>query len=113
MRHRLIVLLLAPLVWAAHFLACYVLVSLACAYGFGGVRTGIGVLTLLALALIGWHAMSNYREWMDARRVGPVYRPDADIRIFFSLNAMLLCAVSAVALVWVAVPAAMLPACAA
>lgn len=106
---RLTSLVAAPLIWAAHFLFCYVLVSLACAYGFGGTGIGIALATLVALALIGCIALANYRKW---RRIRQAKTPGTDIGSFFSLNSMLLCAVSAVALIWVAYPAAVLPACA-
>lgn len=112
-RDHLLSLLSAPLVWAGHFLLCYMAVSLACATsadGALGVTAMIAALTLAALVLLAWIAWLNYRKWMDARRG---YRPDADTQNFFSLNAMLLCAVSAVALIWVAAPAAILPPCAA
>lgn len=106
---RLTSLVAAPLIWAAHFLFCYVLVSLACAYGFGGTGIGIALATVIALALIGYTALANYRKW---RRAQQAKTPGTDIGIFFSLNSMLLCTVSAIALVWVAYPAAMLPVCA-
>lgn len=108
-RDRLTSLIAAPVIWAAHFLFCYILVSLDCAYGFPGVYLAIGAATLLALALIGWIAWANYRKWLAARGTG---QPGSDVGRFFSLNSMLLCVVSAVSLVWVAFPAVLLPTCA-
>lgn len=111
-RDHLLSLVSAPLIWALHFLSCYVLVSLSCAFGFGGVGIGIGIVTLAALALIGAIGLANYRTWKQSRSViRHTAVPDAQVRAFFSLNAMMLCALSAVALIWVAVPAAMLPPC--
>ena len=109
-RGHLLSLVGAPLIWGMHLLICYVLVSLACAFGFGGVHVGIGIVTLAALALLGWTGLANYRKWKEARRTN---HPDADIQVFFSLNAMMLSVVSAAALIWVAVPSTMLPPCAA
>lgn len=109
-RNHLLSLVSAPLIWAGHFLLCYLLVSLACALGMPGAKAGIAMFTLLALALIGFSAWSNYRKWKFSRHGGT---PDAPLHTFFALNAMMLCAMSAVALVWVAFPAALLPVCAA
>ena len=59
----------APVVWALHFLACYVGAAVFCAkqemldLDFSAVRVGIGLVTLLARALItrsGWLA---WRQW--------------------------------------------------
>lgn len=109
-RNHLLSLISAPLIWAAHFLLCYVLVSLACALGLPGVRTGIAIVTAVALALIGFAAWTNLRKWVQARHTPT---PDAPLAAFFALNALLLCGMSALALVWVAAPSAMLPLCAA
>ena len=48
----------APVVWALHFLVCYVGAAIYCAkqdavdFGFGVVRAGIGAVTIAALAMI-------------------------------------------------------------
>lgn len=112
----------APIVWAAHFVACYVLVSLACAYGFGRVGTGIAVLTLAALGLIGYSTLANWRKWkrMQAREPRPSSsapglssdKTAVDTSRFFALTSAMLGILSAVALIWVAFPAAILPPCA-
>lgn len=109
-RNHLLSLVGAPLVWAAHFLACYLLVSLACTLALPGADTGIAVATALALAVLALAGGSNFRKWSSARRAGT---PDAPLQAFFALNAMLLCALSALALSWVAFPALVLPVCAA
>ncbi|HZW22716.1 hypothetical protein [Noviherbaspirillum sp.] len=109
-RNHLLSLIAAPLIWAAHFLACYLFVSIACALAVPGARTGIAAATTLALALIAVSAWSNYRKWSAVRRSNA---PDAPTHAFFALNAMMLAAMSALALSWVAFPALMLPVCAA
>lgn len=109
-RDTLLSLFSAPLIWTAHFVLCYGLVSLACAYGFPGARIGVGLLTVIALALLGAVAWFNLAKW---RAVRHSKAPDAGMQAFFALNSLMLCGLSAVALVWVALPAALLPTCAA
>lgn len=109
-RNHLLSLVSAPIIWAAHFLGCYVLVSIACTLGLAGARTGLALLTVLALALIAHAGWSNYRKWSRARHAATA---DAPLDTFFALNAMMLCAMSALALAWVAFPSLMLPVCAA
>lgn len=109
-RNHPLSLVAAPVIWGTHFLASYSLVSLACALGFPGMRTGIAVLTGLALALLAFAGWSNYRKWSAVRHAGT---QDAPMEAFFALNAMLLCAMSALALSWIAFPALLLPLCAA
>lgn len=121
--NRLTSLVSAPVIWSVHFVACYVLVSLACAYGFGGVGTGIAVLTIAALAMLAYVARINWHKWNHAQRPShPSQAPRHDsqaehrapeLNSFFSLTSMMLCALSAVALMWVAFPAVLLPDCAA
>ena len=59
----------APLVWAGHFLACYVGAAVYCAKpylfgrGFGAVRGGIALITLAALAAILLSAFLAWRQW--------------------------------------------------
>lgn len=122
-RESLLSMVSSPLIWAAHFLACYVLVSLECAYGFSGARFGIALTTALALALLAWVGLSNWRKWNGARRAhsanlcaAHTHHPDQggnNLGSFFALTSMMLCTLSALALLWVAFPAALLPTCAA
>lgn len=112
----------APVIWAVHFVACYVLVSLACAYGFGGTEIGIALLTGAALAMLAYIALANWRKWKQLRQrcqPNPVQehetgtaKAQSELLAFFSLTSIMLCALSAVALIWVAFPAALLPVCA-
>lgn len=109
-RDTLLSLFASPLIWTAHFVLCYGLVSLACAYGFAGARIGVGLLTVIALALLG--AVAGF-HLAKRRAVRHSKAPDAGMQAFFALNSLMLCGLSAVALVWVALPAALLPTCAA
>lgn len=117
-RDRLLSLVGAPVIWTAHFVVCYVVVSLACAYretapqlfGLNPVDIGVGAATMLGLLLIGYIALLNMRKWQRERS------PKSGVTsmsAFFALTSLLLCALSAVALTWVAFPALILPPCAA
>lgn len=57
---------LAPLVWAVHFVACYAVISLACAKGalaFGPSRAGLLALSAAALVAIAWLGWRSLRQW--------------------------------------------------
>lgn len=111
---RLLTLVSAPLVWIAHFLACYVIVSLACAsqarevrvLGLEIVALGVAAVTLVAGALIIGVAVASWRRWR--RPPGP----DPDIDRFLAVSTLLLCAISLLAMLWVAFPTSILPTCA-
>jgi hypothetical protein len=71
MRESLWMLAASPMVWAAHFLLSYVTASVWCAKfaepgdSLSGVRTAIGVYTVLALAAIaavGWRGLRRHRH---------------------------------------------------
>ncbi len=51
-RRAMVLMLAPPTLWALHFLACYLIVSLACAHGAGQgtVRTGIALASVAGLA---------------------------------------------------------------
>ncbi len=100
----------AFVVWSTHFLLCYIAVSLACIYGWSGARLAVAAFTCIALVLLAWMGWRHYRLWQAARRPGAT---DAALPAFLSLVAMMLCALATLALVWVALPAALLPTCAA
>lgn len=118
----LLSLVIAPCIWAVHFLACYMLVALACIYGFSGSDAGVALLTAIALPAIIYIAWLNWKEWKKIRQahdktasaasaIGSDH-DELEIAAFFPLTSLMLCALSIVALVWVAFPAAMLPQCA-
>lgn len=117
-RNSLLSLLSAPVIWGMHFLAVYLTVSLTCAaahtqpllLGLDIVDWGVTLLTLIALALLLYIAVINHAKW---RRAADREAPGAEINRFFSLCSVLLCILSAVAVIWVAFPAYFLPPCAA
>jgi hypothetical protein len=68
--YSLWLLTIAPTIWAAHLLLCYITAAIWCAKfvpyggGLGGVRTAIGWYTAVALggiALIGWEGLRRHR----------------------------------------------------
>ncbi|UVW29270.1 hypothetical protein [Massilia sp. H6] len=111
---RLLTLAGAPLVWMVHFLACYVIVSLACAsslhevrvMGLSAVQLGIAASTLVAGALIVMIAAPRLRDWRHPTG------PDPELSRFFAISTLLLCAISLLSMLWVAFPTSMLPTCA-
>jgi hypothetical protein len=102
-------LIAAPAVWLAHFTAVYVLLSLACRSGAsesgtsGLVQGGVAIATALAVVLlvaIGWRAYSRSRA------------EPRDTDGFIERVTLLAAGLSALATLWVAYPAFVLPACA-
>lgn len=110
-RDHLLSMAAAPIIWAGHFLACYVSAALACALAWSEVRVlgmapalaAMLAATVVALALLGASA---------ARNLEKVRHVHGDqLSGFMALSALLLGLVSVVAVVWVAFPATLLPAC--
>ena len=58
---------LGPLVWAIHFVICYGLSAVWCAKlaeaSIDPLRVGIGGMTVLALAVIGWLGWRSWVQW--------------------------------------------------
>ena len=73
----------APVVWAAHFVICYVLAAVYCAkqpdLGFDAVRLGIAAATAVALCLIVLAAWLAWRQgqWATQRRSSTTVPPQA------------------------------------
>lgn len=91
-------LALAPTLWLAHFLAVYVVATLACEHAAAGAAAA----TALALAAFLAAGIVDYRRWRAWRD---------ETAGFICLASLLLCALSALAALWVAYPALVLPAC--
>ena len=124
-------LALSPMVWALHFLACYVTAAIWCAKSapaatpLGPARVAVAAYTVVALAVIaatGWHA------WRRLRRGGAGGRPprggspppiggphDADTpgdrERFLALATLLLSGLSFVATVFTALAAVFIGDC--
>jgi len=97
-----------PLIWAVHFLFCYIVVSLACAFGMGNPAVSITIVTLIGASLLGLIGLFNARKWRATRNSDD---SAATLDRFLSFNAMVLSVLSLIALIWVAFPTAVLPPC--
>lgn len=98
-----------PLVWAAHFLLCYITVAVWCAkvvareQPLGDVRLWLAAYTAVALALIaflGWRGWRQHRWGQatlphDANSAGDRHR-------FLGFSTLLLCGLSFIAVIYVA-----------
>ncbi|WP_118138492.1 hypothetical protein [Oceanicella sp. SM1341] len=106
----------APALWALHFLACYGLVSLACARGLfpiGATRAGLVGLTLLVLAGIAWLGWRGFRQWdvhSTGRRANPGGHAE-DRHQFLGHAAFLLAIISFIGVIFVSLPLIMLEGC--
>ncbi|WP_181373072.1 hypothetical protein [Massilia glaciei] len=107
-----------PVIWSIHFLFCYVIVSLACTagtkravlFGLSVVEAGVGIATLLAVALLSYIGVISHARW-----IGSAQQASGDGRAerFCGLCTMLLSILSILVVLWVALPVALLPPCAA
>lgn len=109
----------APAVWAAHFLACYVWVAIRCEKAgrdalLGSAQTGVYVLTGLALALIGLNTLRLWRIYARS-----VIDQDFDFdhntpeerHRFLGHVSLMLSVVSAISVIFVAIPAVLVATC--
>jgi Kef-type K+ transport system membrane component KefB len=108
----------APVVWALHFLACYVGAAVFCAkprlFGsdFGSLRIAIGIATALALAVIVIAAVLAWRQWSFGVGDPPHDDPTRSDRLAFQGYAtLLLSGLSFVAVIFTALPALFLQSC--
>ena len=99
----------APVVWALHFLTCYVVAAVWCAKrgdaGFGIVQASIAAATLVALALIVLSSWLAWRQWGFGTQDPPHDDPTAkDRTLFQGFATLLLSGLSFVAVLYVALP---------
>ena len=109
----------APVIWALHFLFCYVYAAIYCAKagrdaGLGGPTLVIVGATAVALMLIG---LASYRLWQVRDRS----LTDNDFEFehnspeerhrFLSHVALMLCLLSAVAVIYLTIPMLYLSSC--
>lgn len=108
----------APIVWALHFLVCYVGAAIYCAkpgllgLDFAAVRLGIGVVTAVALALILLSTLLAWRQWGFGTDDPP--HDDATAlsrRRFQGFATLLLSGLSFVAVIFGGLPALFLTEC--
>lgn len=102
-------LILPPTVWAGHFTFSYVAAAIACARNpqtdLNAVQIAVGLATLVALGAIllsGWQAV---RHWGFGSDLPPHDQAtEEDRQRFLGLSTLLVSALSAIAVVFVALP---------
>lgn len=114
------VMVAAPVVWAAHFLLAYWAGAVWCAKlaeaeSLLPVRLTVGALTVAALAIIGWLAWHARRRYEGELRIEEDLVEDTQVERtrFLGHAALLLCVLSAVGVIFDALPAAVFARCAA
>jgi hypothetical protein len=107
-----------PIVWAVHFLICYVGAAIYCAkpglfdVDFGAVRAGIAAATSLALGAILLSAWLAWRQWGFGADDPPHDDPTRhDRTLFQGFATLLLSGLSFIAVIYVALPALFLTGC--
>ncbi|WP_394892601.1 hypothetical protein ACG873_14550 [Mesorhizobium sp. AaZ16] len=108
----------APVVWALHFLVCYVGAAIYCAkedavaFGFDVLRLGIGAVTAAALAMIVLSAFLAWRQWGFGTYEPPHDDPTPhDRRRFQGFATLLLSGLSFIAVIYTAIAALMISGC--
>ncbi|KSV78160.1 hypothetical protein IB277_22285 [Ensifer sp. ENS07] len=111
-------LLTAPLIWAVHFLACYVGAAIFCAkpqlFGgdFASLQLGIAIVTLVALFSIALSAFLAWRQWGFGAHDPPHDDPTRHDRLLFQgFATLLLSCLSFAAVVMTALPALFVSGC--
>lgn len=108
-------LIAPPTVWALHFLFCYVAGAIICAKApaaLGELRLAIAAATLLALGLILAAGVQAHRHWGFGSDMPPHDQPtDEDQQHFLGFATLLLCALSAIAVLFGAMPALFIAEC--
>ncbi|KQW55623.1 hypothetical protein [Ensifer sp. Root127] len=107
----------APIVWALHFLVCYLTAAIFCAKGgsaqqYVGLQLMLGALTLLALVSIAISAYLAWRQW-GFGTADPPHDESTDRarRLFQGFATLLLSALSFVAVLFVATPIMLINGC--
>ncbi|RWP66702.1 hypothetical protein [Mesorhizobium sp.] len=108
----------APVVWATHFLGCYIGAAIYCAkpelvgLSFSAVRAGIAAATVIALSLIALSAWLAWRQWGFGTDDPPHDDPTRRDRILFQgFATLLLSGLSFIAVIFTAMPALFLTEC--
>ena len=112
------VLTFPPAIWGTHFLACYFTAAVYCAKlgrdaGLGPVRPAIAAYTLVALVLLAWLAMNAWRRHASGvNQPLPHEEPTAGDRYrFMGFTTLLLCGISALAVLFAAMVALFFETC--
>jgi heme/copper-type cytochrome/quinol oxidase subunit 2 len=109
----------APIVWALHFLFCYVYAAIYCekagrAASLDQPTLTVAVASTVALALIGWSTLSLWRvrgRSLTDNDFEFEHNTPEERHRFLSHVALMLCVLSAVAVLYVAIPMLYLETC--
>jgi Kef-type K+ transport system membrane component KefB len=108
----------APVVWALHFVLCYAGAAIFCekpyllGNDFDNLRIAIGVVTMLALAMIVLAATLAWRQWGFGSGDPPHDDPTRRDRLLFQGYAtLLLSGLSFIAVIFTAMPALFITEC--
>ena len=108
----------APVVWALHFLACYVGAAIFCEKpslsggSFENLRIAIALLTILSLGMIVVSAILAWRQWGFGMGDPPHDDPTRRDRLLFQGYAtLLLSGLSFIAVIFTALPAVFITDC--
>lgn len=113
------IMVAAPCVWAAHFLLAYWAAAVWCAKiadatgSILTVRIGVGVLTIIALAIVAWLAQRAIRRYQGKLLIQEnlTGHSEAERTRFLGHATLLLCSLSAAAIVFDAMPALVFDSC--
>ena len=106
-RGSLWLLTIAPVIWAAHFLACYVTAAIWCARlappggPLNGIRTAVAWYTaaaLIGIAIVGWEGFRRHMHGTEATTHDLDTREDR--HRFLGFATLLLAGLSAVAVTY-------------
>lgn len=107
----------APVVWAVHFMFCYIAAAIFCekgffGYGFDTLQVTIGFVTAIALGMIVLSAFLAWRQWGFGSGDPPHDDPTRRDRLLFQGYAtLLLSGLSFVAVVFTALPTLFIAEC--
>jgi len=112
-------MIIAPTIWAVHFLACYILAAIFCAKAaapsadLAPVRWWIAGLTVVALAAIAACAIQAFRlgHFMEGKAAPHDADSIHDRRRFLAYATLMLSGLSFVATLFVALPAVFFASC--
>lgn len=111
-------LIAGPTIWSVYFLVAYVVAAIFCAKGGRAsdmmpLRLALLALGLVALVAIGYAGVDAWRRWRGGWEAGPPHDDDTAMsrHQFLALATLLLCGLSFVATIYVALPAVMFGSC--
>jgi multidrug efflux pump subunit AcrB len=122
-RDSLFSIIVGPLVWAVYFLTIYITTAIACAkeffylqiFGISILPAGVALATLIAVGLILDGAIVALRRWRRPWGKAPLPPHDRDSiqsrRRFMAYAGFLLCTLSLIATLWVALPFLFMTSC--